>query len=94
MGFKIAPILRYVGKRYVDTLGQYSVDSYYLVDLSINKEIALDDGHSLDLSLSATNLLDKKYISTFSASEINIVPETTYTVGSPRAVFVSLQYKF
>lgn len=94
MGYKIAPILRYVGKRYVDTLGQYSVDSYYLVDLSINKEIALDDGHSLDLSLSATNLLDKKYLSTFSASEINIVPETTYTVGSPRAVFVSLQYKF
>ncbi len=93
-GYKIAPILRYVGKRYVDTLGQYSVNPYYLVDLSINKEIALDNGHSLDLSLSATNLMDKKYISTFSASEINIVPETTYTVGSPRAVFASVQYRF
>lgn len=94
MGYKIAPIVRYVGKTYVDTLGQYSVDSYYLVDLSLNKEFTLGDGHSLNLSLSATNLLDKKYISTFSASEINIVPETTYTVGSPRAVFASIQYKY
>lgn len=93
-GYKITPILRYVGKRYVDTLGQYSIDPYTIIDLSINKEIALGDGHSLDLSFSATNLFDKKYISTFSASEINIVPETTYTVGSPRALFASIQYKY
>jgi len=93
-GYKITPMLRYVGKRYVDTLGQYSVDPYTIIDLSINKEIALGDGHSLDLSLSATNLFDKKYISTFSASEINLVPETTYTVGSPRALFASIQYKY
>jgi iron complex outermembrane recepter protein len=93
-GYKITPMIRYVGKRYVDTLGQYSVDPHTLVDLSINKEIALGDGHSLGLSLSATNLLGEKYISTFSASEINIVPETTYTVGSPRALFASIQYKY
>jgi len=93
-GYKIAPIVRYVDKMYVDTLSEYSVDSYYLVDLAINKEFKLDNGHSLELSLSATNLLDNKYISTFSASEINLVPETTYTVGSPRALFASIQYKY
>jgi len=94
MGYKISPILRYVGKRYVDTLGQYSIDPYTLVDLSVNKEFKLDNGRSLGLSLSATNLLNEKYISTFSASEINLVPETTYTVGSPRALFASIQYKY
>ncbi|MDD2830240.1 MAG: TonB-dependent receptor [Sulfuricurvum sp.] len=93
-GYKITPIVRYVGKLYVDTLGQYSVNPYTLVDLSLNKEFGLGNGHSIDLSLSATNLLNKKYISTFSASEINIVPETTYTVGSPRALFASVQYKY
>lgn len=94
MGYKISPILRYVGKRYVDTLGQYSVDPHTLVDLSVNKEFKLDHGHALELSLSATNLMNEKYISTFSASEINLVPETTYTVGSPRAVFASIVYKY
>lgn len=93
-GYKIAPILRYVGKRYVDTLSQYSVDPYFIVDISVNKDIILSNGSLLNLSLSATNLLDEKYISTFSASEINLVPETTYTVGSPRAIFASVQYKF
>ena len=93
-GYTIAPVLRYVGKRYVDTLGQYSVDPYFLVDLSINKEISLSNGDFLDFSLSATNLLGEEYISTFSASEINLVPETTYTVGSPRAIFASIAYRF
>ncbi|UFH58024.1 TonB-dependent receptor [Sulfurovum mangrovi] len=93
-GYTIVPIVRYLGKRYVDVEHQYSVDSHYVVDLSVNKEFKIDEKHTLSLSLACTNLLDEAYISTFSASEINVKPETTYTVGAPRTVFISLSYKY
>lgn len=93
-GYVFAPILRYLGKRNVDVEGKYSVNSYYLFDLSINKEIKLEDNHALELSLSATNLFNKKYISTFGASHINVSPEATYTMGSPRAIFASLTLRY
>jgi iron complex outermembrane receptor protein len=93
-GYTFIPIVRYLGKRYVDVEHQYSVDSHVVVDLSINKDFKIDGKHTLSLSLACTNLLDEEYISTFSASEINVSPETTYTVGAPRTVFVSLSYRY
>lgn len=92
-GYKITPIVRYLGKRYVDVTHNYDIGDSFLVDLSVNKEFKLDR-HKLSLSLACTNLFDKKYISTFSASDINIIPETTYTVGAPRTFFASLSYKY
>ena len=92
-GYKFVPILRYLGKRYVDVEHNYDVDAHYLVDLSINKDFKMGD-HTLGLSLACTNLLDEEYISTFSGSEINVKPEVTYTVGAPRTVFASLSYKY
>lgn len=93
-GYTIVPIVRYLGKRYVDVEHQYSVDSHVVVDLSINKDFKIDEKHTLSLSLACTNLLDEAYISTFSASEINVKPETTYTVGAPRTLFLSLSYRY
>lgn len=92
-GYKFVPILRYLGKRYVDVEHNYDVDPYYLVDLSISKDFKMGE-HTFGLSLACTNLLDEEYISTFSGSEINVVPEVTYTVGAPRTVFASLSYKY
>ncbi|MFA6760056.1 MAG: TonB-dependent receptor [Sulfuricurvum sp.] len=93
-GYKISPLVRYVGKRYSDALNRYSVDGFIIADLAINKEFRLDNGQKLELSLSATNIFDKKYISTFSSSDTNLTPEIGYTIGSPRAFFGSLAYKF
>ncbi|WP_428737977.1 TonB-dependent receptor [Sulfurimonas sp.] len=93
-GYKIVPIVRYLGKRYVDVEHQYTIDPHYLMDISINKEFILTKDQSLQLSLACTNLFDKAYISTFSASELNVKPDISYTVGAPRTVFGSVSYKF
>lgn len=92
-GYTFAPILRYLGKRYVDVEHKYNVDAHYLVDLSINKDFKFDK-HTLALSLVCTNLLDEEYISTFGASETNVKQDITYTVGAPRTLFASLSYKY
>ncbi len=94
-GYKISPLVRYVGKRYSDVENRYSVDGFVIADLSINKEFKLDNNQKLDLSLSATNIFNKKYISTFGTSNTNPDPTAiSYTIGSPRAFFGSLAYKF
>jgi len=94
-GFTFAPVVRYLGRRYVDVENKYSVDPYILADLTITKRIGFDDGGTLDISLSGTNLTDKKYIATISTSETNVAEDgPTYIVGAPRAVFVSMQYRY
>lgn len=94
-GFKIAPVVRYLGQRYADVLNQYSAGSTWLADLSIGKDITLGDGHKLQFSLSAMNIFDKKYISTISTSDTNTTQTgPTYIVGAPRSVFASLQYRY
>lgn len=92
-GYKFLPILRYLGERYVDVEHNYNVDAYYLVDLSVSRDFTVDQ-HKFTLSLACTNLLNEEYISTFGASEINVKPDITYTVGAPRTVFASLNYKY
>jgi iron complex outermembrane receptor protein len=92
-GYTFAPILRYLGKRYVDVEHKYDVDAHYLVDVSVSKDFKFDK-HTLALSLACTNLLDEEYISTFGASETNVKQDITYTVGAPRTLFASLSYKY
>jgi len=93
-GYKFVPIARYLGKRYVDVEHNYTIDPYYLLDLSVSKEFKIDEKQSLSLSVACTNLLDEEYISTFGASELNVKPDITYTVGAPRTFFASLSYKY
>ncbi|MDX9715108.1 MAG: TonB-dependent receptor [Dissulfurispiraceae bacterium] len=94
-GFKIAPVLRYLGKRYADVLNQYSVSDTWLTDLSLSKDVSIGGVQKLKFSLSLLNLFDKKYISTISTSDTNTNQGApTYLVGVPRSVFVSLQYRY
>jgi len=92
-GYEISPIVRYLGKRYVDVEKRYSIKESVVVDLSINKEFKWE-GHKFDFSLACTNLLNKKYISSFEASEFNTSRDITYKVGAPRTLFGSISYKF
>jgi len=94
-GLTVTPVVSYLGKRYVDVENRYSVGSSVLVDLSVSREVALDDGHALEFSLSATNLFDKEYIATISTSETNVEEVgPSYIVGAPRAIFASLTYRY
>jgi iron complex outermembrane receptor protein len=94
-GYKIAPVVRYLGSRYADVLNQYSVDATWLADLSVSKDVVMGGGHTLRFSLSAMNLFDEKYIATISTSDVNTTQTgPTYLVGAPRSVFASAQYTF
>ncbi|NLW36847.1 MAG: TonB-dependent receptor [Syntrophorhabdus aromaticivorans] len=94
-GFKIAPVVRYLGKRYADVLNKYSVGDTWLADLSVRKDITICGGQKLQFALSVMNLLDKKYISTISTSDVNTNQGApTYLVGPTRSVFGSVQYRF
>lgn len=94
-GYKLSPVLRYLGKRYADVENKYSVDPYWLLDFSVNKEYSFGNKKRLDLSFSVTNLLDEEYISTISTSDTNDdEAKATYLVGAQRSLFFSVQYRF
>ena len=94
-GYKLSPILRYLGTRYAEVENKYSIDPYWLLDFSINKEYKLNGKDKLELSLSVTNLLNKEYISTVSTEDTSDSASTaTYIVGAPRSLFFSVQYKY
>jgi iron complex outermembrane receptor protein len=94
-GYRIAPVLRYLGQRYVDVQNQYSIGANWLMDLSVAKSVAMGDGHKLEFSLNVMNLFDRKYISTISTSDLNTTLNgPSYMVGGTRSVFASVQYKY
>lgn len=94
-GYRITPVVRYLGKRYADALNRYSVGATWLADLSIAKDVAMGDGHRLQFSLSAMNLFDKKYISTISTSDVNTNQGApTYMVGATRSLFAAIRYEY
>lgn len=94
-GYRIAPVVRYLGKRYADVLNRYGVGAAWLVDLSVAKDFAMGGGHGLQFSLSAMNLFDKKYISTISTSDVNTNQGApTYLVGATRSLFAAVKYTY
>lgn len=94
-GYRIAPVVRYLAKRYADVLNQYSVGATWLVDLSIARDVAMGGGHRLQFSLGAMNLFDKKYISTISTSDVNTNQGApTYLVGVTRSLFATAKYTY
>lgn len=94
-GYRIAPVARYLGKRYADVLNQYSVGAVWLADLSVTKEVVMGERNRLQFSLSAMNLFDKKYISTISTSDVNTNQGApTYMVGATRSLFAAVRYAY
>lgn len=94
-GLTISPTARYLGKRYADVENKYNLDPCFLVDLNVKYKMKLIKDYSMTLAVSATNLLDKKYIATVSGGNTSIGETAqTYNVGAPRTVFASLQLDF
>lgn len=94
-GWNVSPVVRYVGKRYGDTLNTQKVDSYFLADLNVGyqwKNVAMLQ--EVGIGLSVLNLFDKKYIGQISASDLDLNAGTTYYAGAPRTTVVSVSAKF
>lgn len=90
-----APIMRYVGKRYGDTLNTQKVDDYFLADLHLVyhwRNISLVQ--NLDVSMSVLNLFDKNYIGQISATDLDLNANPTYYAGAPRTVAMTVSAKF
>ena len=90
----VSPIVRYLGKRYADVENKYSLDDCYLVDLDISWELFKKKNRPVTLRLSATNLLDKKYIAKASARDQSTeISGLSFSAGSPRAIVLSIQFE-
>lgn len=91
----VNPTVRYLGKTYADVENKYSLDDYFLVDLSASYQIKLFKNFPMVLSVAAINLLDKEYIATVSAGNTSIGETAqTYNVGAPRTFIAALQVDF
>ncbi|KZC15591.1 hypothetical protein RHOFW510R12_00180 [Rhodanobacter sp. FW510-R12] len=92
--WNVAPIMRYVGKRYGDILNKERVDGYFLADLHAGYEWsnagALRDA---SVTLSVLNLFDKNYIGLVSSSDLNLNASTSYYAGAPRTVALTFNVK-
>ena len=66
-GFSIAAGGRYVGDIYGDVGNNFHIPAYGLFDAALRYQMRLQGGRSLRLSLNASNLADKRYVSTCSA---------------------------
>ncbi len=83
-GFEVAPVLRYIGKRYGDLGHQEKMPSYWVVDLKTAYNVK-EAGFFKDvrLALEFYNLFDKDYI---------VSPD--YYPGAPFTVYGSVSFSF
>jgi iron complex outermembrane receptor protein len=88
----VSPTIRYLGERYADVGNTSSMDDYTLVDMDASWKIVSCASRDMTLKFSVTNLLDKKYICSASASDQSTDKTTiSYKVGPPITFLVALQ---
>lgn len=88
----LTPVVRYVGKRYGDSVEAQPVDDYYLINFNAAYNFGL--GHDVKLELNATNLLNKRYIAQISPNDFNQNGATSYATGAPLTIVTSLSASF
>jgi len=92
---EVIPSVRYTGERYGDAEHQEKIDSYTLVDLSVNYILEnVLSSKSIKLSLELNNILDKKYISVITASDDNRGGAASYYAGPPFSAIVKASFAF
>lgn len=93
--WNVSPVVRYVGKRYGDTLNKQKIDGYFLADLHVGyqwKNVAMLQ--EVGIGLSVLNLFDKRYIGQISASDFDLNAGTTYYAGAPRTAVMTVSARF
>jgi iron complex outermembrane receptor protein len=93
-GFNARLGANYMSKRYFTYTNDQSVGGRVLVDATIGHKFDLGD-HALEIQANATNLFDKKYISTIGTNGFgNAGDNQTLMVGAPQQFFVTLKAGF
>jgi iron complex outermembrane receptor protein len=84
-----------MSKRYFTYLNDQSVPARVLVDATLGYRFDAGMRVPLELQLNATNLLDKKYVSTIGSNGFgNSGDNQTLLAGAPQQFFVTLKAGF
>ncbi|MBB4100133.1 TonB-dependent receptor [Sphingomonas kyeonggiensis] len=93
-GFNARIGANYMSKRYFTYTNDQSVGGRVLVDATLGYKFDLG-GHDLEIQANATNLFDKKYVSTIGTNGFgNSGDNMTLMVGAPQQFFVTLKAGF
>lgn len=85
----------YMSKRYFNYLNDRSVSSRVLVDATIGYRFEIGMRTPIELQLNATNLLDKKYVSTIGSNGFgNSGDNQTLLAGAPQQFFATVKVGF
>lgn len=85
----------YMSKRYFNYLNDRSVSSRVLVDATIGYRFDMGMRSPIELQLNATNLLDKKYVSTIGSNGFgNSGDNQTLLAGAPQQFFATVKVGF
>lgn len=85
----------YMSKRYFNYLNDRSVSSRVLVDTTIGYRFDMGMRSPIELQLNATNLLDKKYVSTIGSNGFgNSGDNQTLLAGAPQQFFATVKVGF
>ena len=93
-GFNARIGANYMSRRYFTYTNDQSIAGRVLVDATLGYKFDLG-GRSLEIQANATNLFDKKYVSTIGTNGFgNSGDNQTLMVGAPQQFFVTLKAGF
>jgi iron complex outermembrane receptor protein len=85
----------YMSKRYFTYTNDQSVPGQLLFDASLGVRFSLPDERKVEVQLNATNLFDKKYVSTIGSNGFgNSGDNQTLLAGAPQQFFVTVKTAF
>lgn len=85
----------YMSKRYFNYLNDRSVSSRVLIDATLGYRFDMGMRSPIELQLNATNLLDKKYVSTIGSNGFgNSGDNQTLLAGAPQQFFATVKVGF
>ena len=93
--FEVAPMLRYIGERYVDAENQNKVDSAIVADLRMSYLLpSILQSKEAKLSLELNNLFDKEYISSINGSDDSRNGQASFYQGAPFAAMLTFSLRY
>ena len=93
--FEIVPMIRYLTDRYGDAENKEKTGDYLVTDLNLsytNRKLSFTD--ALKISLQFHNLLNREYVSVINSSDDTRAGSTSYYVGAPFTIALSLSMEF
>ena len=97
-GLTLTPSIKYMSERYGDVLNKEKISSSTIVDFDASYEIQKVLGlKSIDFRITATNLLNEKYISAINTADDALAATNTaatYQTGAPFGMYAGVRFHF